>query len=96
MKNIVACTKTSLESICRENIGKYSKMSIWMNIIFTKPVDEQPATFLRREINVEISFRPATENWEPLLGKNLLSQPEAKLIKQKIVPTRFSTIETMK
>ena len=67
-----------------------------MNIIFTKPVDEQPATFLRREINVEISFRPATENWEPLLGKNLLSQPEAKLIKQKIVPTRFSTIETMK
>ena len=34
-----------------------------------EPVDQQPVTFLRREINVETSFRPATETLEPLLGK---------------------------
>ena len=69
MKNIVACSNISFESICRENVGKYPETGTWMKFIFTKPVDHQPTTFLRAEIDVRIRYRPTTENWQPLLGK---------------------------
>ena len=90
MENIVACSKISLETICRENTGKYLEMSIWMKSIFTRLVDHQSATFLRTGINVEISCEPATENWEPLLGKNICPVSEPKLIKKINCPQSLS------